>query len=145
MFGIFEELKLNPVLPENLRAVWAIVREGLYSIAKHDKTHWIVEDVYAALVGGNASLYMAELDNDYMGFMILQRLRVYDGWHLHIWCGYSPAEKPDLMVSGMPQVKVLAHTLGCRRITFSSDRKGWERVGVKLGFVPVQTTFECEV
>ena len=129
--------------PEELHGYWGLVEQGLAKIKGHTSERWLKEDVYHALKSAQASLHIGMVGNDYRGFVIMQQLNDYDGKVLHIWCAYSVGE--DLLDAGKDQFMEWAHNINARRITFTSPRKGWEKVGPAIGFEPVTIKYELEV
>ena len=129
------------IKPEDLQGYWPIIKEGLEKVAKHGD-HWIPEDIYAVVKTGNANLHIG-YSNGYAGFIISQQVQAYDGPVLHIWAAYS--EKENLLESGMVHFREWAKNINARRITFDSPRKGWKKVGEKLGFKPATIKYELRL
>lgn len=98
---------------------------------------WIVEDAYADLITGKAHIYFA-FENDYwQGYFIVQQIND----SLHIWAVYG--KNTNLFKEGMDALTQLAHSSGLNKITFSTVRRGWDRVAPKLGFKPKTWVYEC--
>ena len=98
---------------------------------------WIVEDAYVDLVTGKAQLYLAIQDSYFKGYFITQNLCNI----LHIWAVYG--ENTNLFEEGMEAIKQLAIKQNLHKITFSSVRRGWDKIAPKLGFKPKTWVYEC--
>jgi hypothetical protein len=132
------------VQPDDIGDVWDTIRDGLEEVARHGD-HWRPEDVYMALRQGQTNLHLARVDGQYAGFVIATPARGYDGPTLHVWAVYAVRGFPRLHAECFAQLRSWAADMKARRITFTSPRKGWERLGKRFGFVPGLTIFECEV
>ena len=86
---------------------------------------WIPEDVYADCYAGRSLLFVL---GDVDGFGVVQP----QGDTLHVWCGWGAW----LMDEGMTELFRIAKQGGARRITFDSNRPGWQRIASKYGFRP---------
>lgn len=132
------------ILPDDVSAIWDGLRQGLEAV-RHYADHWRPEDVYMALRQGQAYLHIAYVDGRYAGFTVSLPSRAHDGPVLHVWAVYAVPGLPRLRAECMAHLRRLADEMKARRITFTSPRKGWERVGKRYGFEPTLTIFECEV
>ena len=139
-------LTLDYIPPADLHLIWPRVREGLDEVVRRAPAHWIPEDVYHALRANAATLHIAtdSSDGEYLGFMVLMRVDMWDGPTLHVWAAHSQGEH-DVLVNGVEPLKALARSIQARRVVFSSQRKGWEKKGEVIGFKPTTTSFELEV
>ena len=132
------------VPPDDVGDVWDTVRDGLDEVARYGD-HWRTEDVYMALRQGQTNLHIARVDGHYAGFVVATPARGYDGPTLHVWAVYAVPGFPKLHAACFEQLRRWAADMRAKRITFTSPRKGWERLGERFGFVPGLTIFECEV
>ena len=132
------------IKPSLLKDYWGLIKPGLMKVQHHGEG-WICEDVYAAIKSGTANLHIANVDNEYAGFVVMSLTPSTDGVNLHIWAAYSNQNNPHLLEASMPEFDRWARDAGAGRITFHSPRKGWEKVGTKIGFVPTMTIFERAV
>lgn len=123
------------VKPTELRAVWADVRAGLDKMPAED---WIAEDVYHAIRGGTAALYLGVGESGCQGFMVLrQQFAEFSGAPiLHVWLAYSVAGA-DVYAQAEDYVRGIARQMGANRITFGSPRPGWAK-----RYPVVSTTYE---
>ena len=126
------------ILPDDLHTVWDEVRTGLVEVQKFSAEDWFPEDIYMAIKGGNAALYVG-----YTGFLVMQLIPMYHGKRLHVWCAYSKG-RPALRVF-LRFIKETALSAGARKITFLSPRDEWLSVSKRGGFKPTQTIFELEL
>jgi hypothetical protein len=124
--------------------VWETVREGLEEVSRYGD-HWIPEDVYMALRQGQANLHIARVDGCYAGFIVAMPSRAWDGPVLHVWAVYAVPGFPRLRRECFAKLREFALDMHAKRITFTSPRKGWEKLGRVFGFEPRLTIFECEV
>lgn len=120
------------IQPNELREVWSTVREGLETVRSKGHLDWLPEDVYCDCFEQRAMLWLVG-----EGFMILQP----QGKTLHIWAAYSSNHQDVL--DGLEHAKNMAKQGGCRNLTFTSVRKGWDKSARKLGFTP--STWEIKV
>jgi hypothetical protein len=116
------------VEPHELRQSWGFVRKGLEHILRKSPEWWIPEDVYAALSGNKANLWLWSEDDKVVGFIV----GYMHGDTFIIWCAYG--RLTDIQQAfGDIEAMVKGQ---CSRITFESWRPGWSRVAKKLGFNP---------
>lgn len=111
------------VKPEELRQIWDRIRPGLLEVKEASGEPWIPEDVYADCYAGRSLLYLL---GD--GFGVVQP----QGDTLHVWCGWGAW----MMDDGMSELFSIAKAGGARKISFDSNRLGWQRVAKKYGFKP---------
>ena len=137
------QLTFRYVHPLELKGYWNLVKHGVQKVT--EKQHiFLVEDVYADLKSGQADLHLALVEDDYVGFVILQKVPHHDGIALHIWMGYSVDNtKGDILTESLPILKEWATSINAKRLTFSSTRKGWEKN--KIGWKPLHTVYSIEM
>lgn len=139
----FRRSYLDAVLVEQLQSAWKIVLPGLLKVQKHSVSHWIPEDVYAALRTGHSTLHLAYVGEEYAGFVVLTPTTTWDGKVLHIWCAYG-VNGCDVVNVFIGEIEKMARGYGAKRVTFQSPRK-WDRVIMKHGYTPVQTEYAKEL
>lgn len=137
--------ELKYIHPDSLHTHWEQVRPGLVKVKEHSGDTWLPEDVYMAIKSGKSTLHIGSLNEKYAGFIVLTPSSSYDGAVLHIWATYSEAKDFCVFTHGIEQLKQFATNLNAKRITFLSPRKGWERHGAKLGFMPRTVQYALEV
>lgn len=121
---------------KTLREWWPFVRDGLVKTIAKTETRYLPEDVYAAILAGNAALYLIGV----VGFVVVQLRKDVDGQDLHIWWLWCPAaeQMQDELQAALDE---LARACKCARIT-AEGRKGFGRIGFMR---EVSRTFEREV
>jgi hypothetical protein len=113
--------------------VWAFVRQGLEKVRAKGHDEWIAEDIYCDCFNQRSMLWIVSDDNgDDYGFMVLQPM----GKALHIWAAWLDSTNPDDIAKGFNEVKEIAKQGGCKKVTFTSVRRGWTRLAQKLGCTP---------
>lgn len=129
-------MQLKYVHPNELKQVWNQIKPSLEEISKLGG-NWIVEDAYCDLKVGKANLYLGIIDGYFIGYIITQHI----GHTLHVWAAYSNSH--NILQEGLVEIKKLAHESNVDEITFSSYRKGFEKIAPKLGFQPHTWILKC--
>lgn len=113
------------VPPDNLRSVWAKIRDGLDAMPAED---WIPEDVYHSVKSGDSALYMGVDDDGYAGFMVLRKMVAEFSRqpYMHVWLAYSVGGK-DIYTAAEGLIREVAKKAGATKITFGSPRLGWSK------------------
>lgn len=117
---------------DQLRTHWEFIKEGLEIVRTKGHMEWIVEDVYCDCYENRSMLFMGIVNDKPEGFIVLQPV----GNALHIWATWSRIFDYDIFTQGLEEVKAIARQGGKTRVTFSSQRKGWERRAKLMGFKP---------
>ena len=123
---------LHYIPKDKLREHWDYVKHGLELVRQHGHTQWIVEDVYCDCYENRSMIFMGIVNDKPEGFIVLQPV----GNALHIWATWSRIFDYDIFTKGLEEVKAIARQGGKTRVTFSSQRKGWERRARLMGFKP---------
>ena len=123
---------LHYIPKDKLREHWDYVKHGLELVRAKGHTSWIVEDVYCDCYENRSMLFMGIVNDKPEGFIVLQPI----GNALHIWATWSRIFDYDIFTKGLEEVKAIARQGGKTRVTFSSQRKGWERRARLMGFKP---------
>ena len=127
-------MRMQPIAPQELHDIWEYVVPGLQACVSQDVLQPRVEDIYATLRAGAASLYVfREEHNDaFIGFVVLQlNPNPWNGHKvLHIW--YAHAQ--NRLDEAFHAVEDLARKLAIPSITFSSSRTAFENLMKPLGF-----------
>lgn len=114
-------------LATNIRQIWPVVLPGIRKIKEADGWPWLPEDVYAALVTGNAALYVfQDAHGKHAGFGVYQviPMEFEPNPVLNIWLGHS--EAPDQGKYGVELSRLIAGAMGIERIVFStSQQSAW--------------------
>jgi hypothetical protein len=123
---------LHYIPKDNLRQHWDYVKHGLELVRAKGHTQWIVEDVYCDCYENRSMLFMGLVDNKPVGFVVLQPIADT----LHVWATWSTLNDETLFYQAWQEIQSIAKQGGKSRVTFSSQRKGWERKARALGFKP---------
>jgi hypothetical protein len=123
---------LNYIPKDQLRLHWDYVKHGLELVRAKGHTEWIVEDVYCDCYENRSMLFIGMVDNKPVGFVVLQPI----GNTIHVWATWSTLNDKTLFQQAWQEIQLIAKQGGKSRVTFSSQRKGWERSARELGFKP---------
>ena len=77
-------------------------------------------------------LFIGVIDQQPVGLVILQPIA--DA--LHIWATWSTLNDSTLFYQAWQEIQQIAKNGNKVKVTFSSQRKGWERKARELGFKP---------
>ena len=133
------ELKtLAAISPNDLSHIWPEIRAEVATIETPDGL--IPEDVFMACKSNNAVLFMLNVGQKRVGWMVVRNF----GTDLHIWQlradnGY------EVMTSFRPQLMEIARNAGCTKITYGSTREAWNKVSKQHGFKIRMVVYECPV
>jgi hypothetical protein len=123
---------LHYIPKDQLRQHWDYVKHGLELVRAKGHTQWIVEDVYCDCYENRSMLFVGMIDNKVVGFVVLQPI----GDTLHVWASWSTINDNTLFQQAFQEIQAIAKQGGKSKVTFSSQRKGWERRARELGFKP---------
>ena len=129
-------MKLKYVNPNELKQIWNQIKPSLGEIAELGGD-WIPEDAYCDIIEGRAQLHLILKDDLWQGYIITQAFEN----KIHIWAAYG--KNNNLMQFGLDEIKKIAQSSNIHEITFTSHRKGWNRVAYKLGFEPQTWVCKC--
>lgn len=136
-------LKIEAMNLLEVRQAWGWVRNGLLSIIGICRERWEPEDVWTAVMAGNAFVWRVVVNGDDIGFLVLRREVDTDGPVLFIWCLWT---EPNALVEWqrdlIARLDELAQRMGAKRIRMESSRGGWR--GLEY-FDAVRTIYEREV
>lgn len=118
------------IQPQELRDWWHWIRPGLDKIKTKSTEPWIPEDVYADCYSQKSMLWVLSRDNKPIGFVVLQP--VSDT--LHVWCAF--AYEDDCLLDGWEQIQEIAAQGNATKVSFDSNRRGWEKAARQMGFRP---------
>ncbi|MGE0717198.1 MAG: hypothetical protein AB7P02_17270 [Alphaproteobacteria bacterium] len=133
----------DPILvpARELRAVWTTVTPMVEAVRRRVGADWLAEDVYAALLRGNAGLYLLpDAEGRTAGIMVLQKLTEWGVDNLSVWVAYHRDPAKSIAVYWDWLVDK-AREWACRRVTFQSPRAFAAILPVR----PIFTTFAYEV
>lgn len=133
----FSEVKVH-----QLHAVWDFVRRGLLAIIEKTGDDWLPEDIYSELRAGASALFLIDVGDEQVGFVVLQVWPQYhSGPRLFVralWC--EPGALVEHQEAVEQKLRELALKCGARAVRMNSPRR-WDRAGWKLK----QSIFEMEV
>lgn len=123
---------LHYISKDNLRQHWDYVKHGLELVRAKGHTEWIVEDVYCDCYENRSMLFIGIVEHKPVGFVVLQPIANT----LHVWATWSTLNDKTLFQQAWQEIQAIAKQGGKSKVTFSSQRKGWERNARELGFKP---------
>lgn len=120
-------MKLEAVREGEFERQWNIARAGIKEALERSAEAASVDDVKSACLANMAQLVIAKEDDKELCTMVVQRRKQ----QLHIWTA-----RGMLTEALVEALEDFARHLGCKRLTFDSNRKGWERTALRYGFTP---------
>jgi hypothetical protein len=123
---------LHYIPKDNLRQHWEYIRHGLEIVRSKGHTDYIAEDVYCDCYEQRSMLFMGIIDNKPVGFVVLQPI----GNRLHVWAAWSLINDEALFTQAFQEIQQIARQGGKTKVTFNSERRGWERKARQMGFKP---------
>ena len=148
LIGLMSRSYLEYIHPENLHQYWDDLKSDIELVLdrSNSSVEWIPEDVYMS-IKQNTSYVIVGFDgesNSWLGSIVLTPQPGYCGLELHIW---TLCNRTDhcLIQNHMDDIVGFAKKLGAKKLTFSSNRKGWNRAGKRLGFIPTLQQYELRV
>ena len=123
---------LHYIPKDNLRQHWEYVRHGLELVRARGHNEWLPEDVYCDCYENRSMLFIGIINNKPVGFVVLQPI----GNRLHVWASWSTINDMTLFMQAFQEIQAIAKQGGKTKVTFNSERKGWERRARQMGFKP---------
>ena len=123
---------LHYIPKDQLRQHWEYIRHGLEIVRSKGHTEYIPEDVYCDCFEQRSMLFMGIVDNKPVGFVVLQPI----GNRLHVWAAWSLLNDEALFMQAFQEIQAIAKQGGKTKVTFNSERRGWERRARQMGFKP---------
>lgn len=123
---------LHYIPKDQLRQHWDYVKHGLELVRSKGHTEWIVEDVYCDCYENRSMLFIGIIDKQPVGFVVLQPI----GNALHVWAAWSTINDDVMFEQASKEIQEIARQGGKSKVTFTSERRGWERKARELGFKP---------
>jgi len=130
---------LHYIPKQDLRQHWDYVKHGLELVRAKGHTEWIVEDVYCDCYENRSMLFIGIIDKQPVGFVVLQPI----GNTLHVWATWSTINDDAIFQQASKEIQEIARQGGKSKVTFTSQRRGWERKARELGFKP--STWEIKL
>jgi hypothetical protein len=133
---------LEPLTPSRAVASWDELRPWVEAVRSKTDSPWRVEDVYAELKEGRATAFLAKLEGETKGLLVLVDCadRITRQRELSMWIAYS--SDPKVVDLALDEVEKLARAGGFFAITGASPRKGWLRRLAPKGYNLVAYHFE---
>ena len=123
---------LHYIPKDQLRQHWEYIRHGLEIVRSKGHTEYIPEDVYCDCYEQRSMLFIGIIDNKPVGFLVLQPI----GNRLHVWAAWSLINDDTLFMQAFQEIQQIAKQGGKTKVTFNSERRGWERKARQMGFKP---------
>lgn len=116
---------------------WPLVRDAILSVRKYSKEDWEERDVLNEIKNGFAHLLIT-IDEEVTGVMVLRFIeKTGGGMEARIWIFWAKKN----FYGHFHLLEKYAKHYGANEITFASPRKGWLKVGKKLGLEPAETIY----
>ena len=77
-------------------------------------------------------VFLAITDNKPYGFVVLQPM----GNTIHVWAAWSSINDELLLTQAFQEIQAIAKQGSKTRITFTSQRRGWDKKALQMGFKP---------
>jgi len=123
---------LHYIPKDQLRTHWEFIKHGLEIVRSKGRPEWLAEDVYCDCYEQRSMAFLAITNNQPYGFVILQPI----GNSLHIWAAWSSINDELLLEQAWQEIQQIAKQGSKTRITFTSQRRGWDRKAIKMGLKP---------
>ena len=129
---------LHYIPNHELRQHWDFVKNGLEIVRSEADSSWIVEDVYCDCYENRSMLFLIITNKTLYGFVVLQP----NNQAMHVWVTWMNINDNKLLEQIFEEAKVISKQNGKSTITFTSQRKGWERKAKQMGFKPLTWEFK---
>jgi len=77
-------------------------------------------------------VFLAITNNQPYGFVVLQPI----GNALHVWAAWSSINDELLLQQAWQEIQQIAKQGNKTKVTFTSQRRGWDRKAIQMGFKP---------
>ena len=123
---------LHYIPKDQLRTHWEFIKHGLEIVRSKGHPEWLAEDVYCDCYEQRSMIFLAITNNQPYGFVVLQPI----GKTLHVWAAWSTINDELLLQQAWQEIQQIAKNGQKTKVTFSSQRRGWERKARLMGFKP---------
>ena len=123
---------LHYIPKDQLRTHWEFIKHGLEIIRSKGHPEWLVEDVYCDCYEQRSMVFLAVTNNQPYGFVVLQPI----GKSMHVWAAWSSINDELLLQEAWQEIQAIAKQGSKTKITFTSQRRGWDRKALQMGFKP---------
>ena len=123
---------LHYIPKDQLRTHWEFIKNGLEIVRSKGHPEWLAEDVYCDCYEQRSMVFLAITNNQPYGFVVLQPM----GNTIHIWAAWSSLNDDLLLTQAFQEIQAIAKQGSKTRITFTSQRRGWDKKALQMGFKP---------
>ena len=123
---------LHYIPKDQLRTHWEFIKNGLEIVRSKGHPEWLAEDVYCDCYEQRSMVFLAVTNNQPYGFVVLQPM----GNTIHIWAAWSSLNDDLLLTQAFQEIQAIAKQGSKTRITFTSQRRGWDKKALHMGFKP---------
>ena len=138
---------LQQINPLQLSAVWYQIKEGVEEILDYLNYSslqelWIPEDVYTSIRIGESILLLSD-----DGFVIVQikNDRFTGQKQFFVWLAYTFDPSRNIMEETQPYLENLARQWDCQMMQFSSNRPGFRKKALEMGYSNGPTIYSKRV
>ena len=147
-----------------VRAAWNMIKKDVKDIADTTMGEYTDYQVYQAIFFGQAHLYLGFVDRtgkvpdeqaqafvankllsneekDLVGFLIARM----EPTAVHLWQGFVKPEfaRDNVLELAIQYIKDKAKETGAPALSFTTFRKGWEKIARNMGFEETYTMYRC--
>ena len=123
---------LHYIPKDQLRTHWEFIKHGLEIVRSKGHPEWLAEDVYCDCYEQRSMVFLAINNNQPYGFVVLQPM----GNTIHVWAAWSSINDELLLTQAFQEIQAIAKQGSKTRITFTSQRRGWDKKALQMGFKP---------
>ena len=123
---------LHYIPKDQLRTHWQFIKHGLEIVRSKGHPEWLAEDVYCDCYEHRSMVFLAVTNNQPYGFVVLQPM----GNTIHVWAAWSSINDELLLQEAWQEIQAIAKQGSKTRITFTSQRRGWDKKALQMGFKP---------
>jgi hypothetical protein len=123
---------LHYIPKDQLRTHWQFIKHGLEIVRSKNHPEWLAEDVYCDCYEQRSMVFLAVTNNQPYGFVVLQPM----GNTIHVWAAWSSINDDLLLTQAFQEIQAIAKQGSKTRITFTSQRRGWDKKALHMGFKP---------
>ena len=123
---------LHYIPKDQLRTHWEFLKHGLEIVRSKGHPEWLAEDVYCDCYEQRSMVFLAITNNQPYGFVVLQPM----GNTIHVWAAWSSINDDLLLTQAFQEIQAIAKQGSKTRITFTSQRRGWDKKALQMGFKP---------
>ena len=138
-------MEFRYITAELIHSEWDFVLKGLQKILDKTGDRWKPEDIYWLIKQGSMWTYVVfDNDGERAGIVLLQPTVGWDGKELFLFGGWN-ATNADVIDFSLNEILKAARSIGAKRLTTQSKRKGYERYAKRLGLTFSHAQYEREL